>query len=298
MSLNVVVTCLLSGISMGMVYALMAMGIIMLIRAIGVLNFAQGDLLMLGAYLSYALYVQAELPLYAMIPVALIAFALFALLFMFCIYWPLRHASYPAAIIIATMGASIVLKESAMLIWGSVPLRMPPILVNEETGGGLLLSVGGINLQWQLILTAVVGAVTIAIVYFINERLYAGRMMQAASQDKYAAELIGIPTILTTAATYIIAIGISCIGGFMVAPTFTVTATLGTLLLRAFAGVIIGGLGNIKGAIIGSLFVGLIEAFVSVRLSTYKDAVIFLVLLVFLVVRPQGIFGEKIKDKA
>ena len=283
---------------MGMVYALMAMGVIMLIRAIGVLNFSQGEFLMLGAYVCYGLYVQVELPIYIMIPLALVLFAIFALIFMFGIYWPLRHASYPQAIIIATMGASIVLKEAVMLIWGNVPLRMPPLLQNPETGGGMLISIAGINLQWQQILTAVVGGLVIALVYFINEKLYAGRMMQAASQDKYAAELIGIPTILTTAATYIISIGITCIGGYMVAPTFTVTATLGTLLLRAFAGVIIGGLGNVKGAIIGSLLVGLIEAFASVRLSTYKDAVIFLVLLVFLVFRPQGIFGEKIKDKA
>lgn len=298
MSLSVVVTVLLYGVSMGMVYALMAMGVIMLIRAIGVLNFAQGDFLMIGAYITFALIVDLQLPLWAMIPIALVSFALIALIFMFCVYWPLRQASYPAAIIIATMGASVVMKETAMLIWGSVPLRMPALLQNPETGGGLLLSIGGVNLQWQMILTAVIGILAIALVNFVFERLYVGKMMQAASQDKFAAELIGIPTVITIAATYVVSIGITCIGGFMVAPTFTVTVTLGGLLLRSFAGVVIGGLGNIKGAIIGSLIVGIIEAFSSVRFSTYKDAVIFLVLLVFLIIRPQGIFGEKIKDKA
>lgn len=298
MSLSVVVTVLLYGVSMGMVYALMAMGVIMLIRAIGVLNFAQGDFLMIGAYITFALIVNLQLPLWAMIPIALVSFTLVALIFMFCVYWPLRQASYPAAIIIATMGASVVMKETAMLIWGSVPLRMPALLQNPETGGGLLLNIGGVNLQWQMILTAVIGMLAIALVNFVFERLYVGKMMQAASQDKFAAELIGIPTVITIAATYVVSIGITCIGGFMVAPTFTVTVTLGGLLLRAFAGVVIGGLGNIKGAIIGSLIVGIIEAFSSVRFSTYKDAVIFLVLLVFLIIRPQGIFGEKIKDKA
>ncbi len=298
MSLSVVVTVLLYGVSMGMVYALMAMGVIMLIRAIGVLNFAQGDFLMIGAYITFALIVDLQLPLWAMIPIALVSFALIALIFMFCVYWPLRQASYPAAIIIATMGASVVMKETAMLIWGSVPLRMPALLQNPETGGGLLLSIGGVNLQWQMILTAVIGILAIALVNFVFERLYVGKMMQAASQDKFAAELIGIPTVITIAATYVVSIGITCIGGFMVAPTFTVTVTLGGLLLRSFAGVVIGGLGNIKGAIIGSLIVGIIEAFSSVRFSTYKDAMIFLVLLVFLIIRPQGIFGEKIKDKA
>lgn len=298
MSTNVIFTVLLNGVAMGMVYALMAMGIVLLIRAIGVLNFAQGDLLMLGAYISFALLVNMKLPLWLMLPIALVCFAVIALIFMFAIYWPLRNASYPAAVIIATMGASIVIKELVMLIWGSVPLRMPALLTNPETGGGRLLTIGNVNLQWQSIITAVVGAGAIILVFVLFERLYAGKIIQAASQDKFAAELIGIPTIVTIAATYIIAIVLACLGGFMVGPMFTVNATLGTLLLRAFAGVIIGGLGNIKGAIIGSLMVGIIEAFASVRYSTYKDAVIFLVLLVFLVVRPQGLFGELIKDKA
>jgi len=283
---------------MGMVYALIAMGIILLIRAVGVLNFAQGDLLMLGAYVTFALKVDLKLPLWLMIPVALLCFCAIALIFMFSIYWPLRDASYPAAIIIGTMGASIVIKEICMLIWGGLPLRMPPLLINPETGGGRLITIGNVNLQWQYIITGLVGAIAIGAVFFLFENLYAGKMLQAASQDKFAAELIGIPTMITIAATYIISISLACIGGYLVAPIFTVSASLGTLLLRAFAGVIIGGLGNIKGAIIGSLIVGIIEAFASVRLSTYKDAVIFLVLLVFLVVRPQGLFGTTIGDKA
>lgn len=196
------------------------------------------------------------------------------------------------------MGASIVIKELVMLIWGSLPLSMSPLLVNPETGGGKILTIGGVNLQWQLILIALVGGVAISLVFLLFEKSYAGKLMEAAAQDSYVAEMMGIPTVLTTAATYIISVILAGIGGFMVAPSFTVTVTLGTLLLRAFAGVIIGGLGNIKGAIIGSLLVGLVEAFASVRLSTYKDAVVFILLLVFLVVRPQGIFGEKIEDKA
>lgn len=298
MSFSVVLTVLINGLAMGMVYALVAMGIVLLVRAIGVLNFAQGELLMLGAYIAFELQVNMELPLPIMIIVALLSFAVIAIIFMLSIYWPLRNASYPTAIIIATMGASIVIKELVMLIWGGVALRMPPLLENAETGGALLLNIAGVNVSWQLIITALVGAAAIGLVFFIFEKLYAGKMIEAASQDKFAAELLGIPTILTTAATYIISISLACVGGFMVGPIFTVNVTLGTLLLRAFAGVIIGGLGNIKGAIIGSILVGLIEAAAAVRMSTYKDAVIFLILLAFLVVRPQGLFGQKIKDKA
>lgn len=283
---------------MGMIYALMAMGIILLVRAIGVMNFAQGDFLMLGAYISCALIVDAKLPLGLMIPVALLSFAAIALIFMFGVYWPLRKASYPAAIVIATIGTSIVIKELVTLIWGSLPRPIPSILTDAATGGGLLLRIGDVRLQWQMILTTLVGGAAIILVFILFEKLYCGRMMEAAAQDKYGAELLGIPAITTIAATYIISIALASIAGFMVAPMFTVNVSLGTLQLRSFAGVIIGGMGNIKGAIMGALFVGVLESFASVQFSAYKDAVVFIVLLVFLVVRPQGLFGEKISDKA
>lgn len=298
MNLNVVLSLILNGLAMGMIYALMAMGIILLVRAIGVLNFAQGDFLMLGAYICLGLIVDLKLPLYLAVPVALIIFAVIALIFMCCVYLPLRNASYPAAVVIATIGTSIFIKELVTLIWGSLPRSMPPLLVDPKTGGGLLLKIGNVKFPWQLILTTLVGIVAIWGVFTLFEKLYAGRMMEAAAQDRYSAELIGIPVMLTISVTYIISISLAAIGGFMVAPTFTVDVSLGTLQLRAFAGVIIGGMGNIKGAILGALFVGLLESFSTLQFAQYKDVVVFMALLVFLVFRPQGIFGEKIEDKA
>jgi branched-chain amino acid transport system permease protein len=298
LNFNTILSMLVNGTAFGMVYALMAMGIIMLVRAIGVLNFAQGDFFMAGAYVALGLLVDMKLPLPIMIPVALLTYALIALIFMFFVYWPLRNASYPAAIIIATIGTSIVVKEIVQIIWGSLPRPMPPLLPNPKTGGGMLLTIGTAKLQWQMIITMLVGAVAIVLVFILFEKLYAGRMMEAAAQDKYVAELLGIPTILTVAATYIISITLASIGGFLMAPILTVNVTLGTLQLRAFAGVIIGGMGNIKGAIIGSIFVGILESFSSVWFGAYKDAVVFMVLLIFLIFRPQGLFGTKIKDKA
>jgi len=295
---NTILSMLVNGTAFGMVYALMAMGIILLVRAIGVLNFAQGDFFMLGAYIALGYLVDLELPLPIMIPVALLTYALIALIFMICVYWPLREASYPAAIVIATIGTSYVIKELVQIIWGSLPRPMPPLLSNPETGGAKLLTIGTAKLSWQMIITMLVGAAAIILVFILFEKLYAGRMMEAAAQDKYVAELLGIPTIITVAATYIISITLASIGGFLMAPMLTVNVTLGTLQLRAFAGVVIGGMGNIKGAIIGALFIGLLESFSSVWFGAYKDAVVFSVLLLFLVFRPQGLFGTKIKDKA
>lgn len=295
--INTLISLTVNGFAMGMIYALMAMGIILLIRAVGVMNFAQGDLLMMGAFITCWLTIDLELPLYIMAPFALICFAVLALVFMFTTYWPLRNASYPAATIISTMGASMALKEIATLIWGSMPRSMPPLMQNES-GSAAVLRIGSVSLQWQYILTIIVGAVLIVLVFILFERLYAGRMMQAAAQDSYAAELMGIPTILTTAATYIIVVILSGVGGYMISPIFMVSNTLGSLQLRAFAGVVLGGFGNIKGAIIGSLFIGLAESYSSIQFSQYKDAVVFLVLIIALLIRPQGLFGEKISDKA
>ena len=200
--INTLISLTVNGFAMGMIYALMAMGIILLIRAVGVMNFAQGDLLMMGAFITCWHTIDLELPLYIMAPFALICFAVLALVFMFTTYWPLRNASYPAATIISTMGASMALKEIATLNWGSMPRSMPPLMQNES-GSAAVLRIGSVSLQWQYILTIIVGAVLIVLVFILFERLYAGRMMQAAAQDSYAAELMGIPTILTTAATYI-----------------------------------------------------------------------------------------------
>ena len=219
----------------------------------------------------------------------MICFMVVGLVFMFGVYWPLRKASYPAATIIATMGASIILKESVTLIWGSVPRSLPAIITDAESRPGIL-HLGDVSIQWQYILIVVIGVVIIAAIHLLFEKLYVGKMMQAACQDAYAANLMGVPSILTIAATYMIVT--------VVAPIYMVRNTLGTLQLRAFAGVVIGGFGSIKGAIIGSLIVGMVEVFSTMFLSSYRDVTVFLLLLVFLLFRPQGLFGEKIGDKA
>ena len=290
-------TLAVNGLAMGVIYAMMAMGLILLIRAVGILNFAQGDLLMFGAFVTSSFILDFELPLYIMIPLAFLCFVIIGLIFMFTIYWPLRKASYPAATIIATMGASIVLKELATLIWGSMP-RSLPSLIMDANGKPMVLNLAGIPLQWQYVLIILVGAALMFLIYMLFEKLYVGKIMQAACQDGYAANLLGIPTIVTIAATYVIVVTLTSVGGYLVAPIFMVRNTLGTLQLRAFAGVVIGGFGNIKGAIIGALIVGLVEVFSTVSFSGYKDVTVFLLLILFLIFRPQGIFGEKIADKA
>ena len=297
MTVSLFSNLLLNGLAMGMVYAMLGIGLILLIRAVGILNFAQGDILMLGAYITSSLILDFELPLYIMIPLAFVVFAIIGAIFMFGVYWPLRNASYPAATIIATMGASIVLKELVILIWGSVPRALPSIIADADGKAGILY-IADIPIQWQYILIVIVGILFILGLTLLFDKLYIGKMMQAACQDSYAANLLGVPSVLTILLTYIIVVVVAGFGGFMVAPIYMVRNTLGTLQLRAFAGVVIGGLGSIKGALIGSLIVGVTEVFSTMYLSSYKDVTVFVLLTLFLIFRPQGIFGEKIEDKA
>jgi branched-chain amino acid transport system permease protein len=280
-----------SGLALGMVYALMAVGLVLLLRAVGTMNFAQGDLLTFGAYITYWLAMQLHFSVFNTVLASIFVFFLFGLLFMFTVYWPVRHSSWPQAVIICTIGASTIIKNSMTIIWGSRPLRLDPILKES-------FNIFNVFVEKQYFVVIGAAIVLILAVFFLFDKLYCGIIMQAAAQDKYAATLIGIPTVMTIAATFIIVISIVGIGGYLIAPIFVVSTSLGRLQLRAFAGVVVGGFGNLKGAIIGSVVIGLVEAYSTYITTTYKDAVVFIVLILVLIFRPSGLFGDRVMDKA
>lgn len=282
---------LVSGLACGMVYALMAVGLVLLIRAVGTLNFAQGDILSMGAFVTYWLSMQLCFSTIKTVFSALIVFALFGILFMFTVYWPVRKSTWPQAIIICTMGASTVIEEVLMIIWGSRSLPMNSIMSGS-------FDIGGVYIEKQYIILICVSIIIIYAVFTLFDKLYCGRVMQAAAQDKYVATMIGIPTVLTTAITFIVVVAIVGFGGYLIAPLYTVRTSLNRLQLRAFAGVMVGGMGNLKGAIVGSLIIGLVEAYSTYLTTTYKDAMVFIVLLLMLIIKPSGLFGDLVKDKA
>jgi len=283
---------LLIGIAMGLIYALMAMGLILIVKAVGVLNFAHGELFMFGAYITYMLTVQAGMPLTAVTFVAIAIFLIFGAMFMFTVYWPLRNAEWPVCVTISTLGASMALKETVRLIWDPFPLKMPPLIE------GTLQMGENAQLDYQYLIIMAVSVVLIVFVFVLFEKMRIGRVMQAAAQNRYAAELMGIPTVVTIVATYMISTLLSGLGGWLAAPLFLVSQSLGSFSLKAFAGIVVGGFGSIKGAVVGSILIGIVESYSILITSTYKDAVVFLVLISVLLVRPQGIFGEKIAEKA
>lgn len=281
----------ITGISMGMLYALMAMGLVLIVKAVGVLNFAHGQLFMLGAYVTWALTYQLELPLWAVIVTMIISFCLIGAAFMFTVYWPLRNSAWKVTVIISTLGASIALKEAVRLIWGSIPLISQP-LVDD------VIHIGSAVMSAQYLFIIGIGGLLIAGVYFLFEKTFIGKIMQATAQDRYAANLIGIPTIVAVLATYMISMCMSGVGGWLAAPLFLVSPSLGSFAQKAFAGIVLGGFGSVKGAIVGCLLVGLIESFSILITDSYKDAVVFGILILVLIIRPTGLFGEKIEEKA
>ncbi len=281
-----------SGLAMGMIYAMLSVGLLLLIRAVGVTNYAQGDLLALGAYTAFFLMDRLDLSGLPMILLMILLFACFGAIFMFTCYYPLRKTKWKQSIMVCTIGAGMVIQEICMIVCGSMVKPMDPIIPGT-------LTIGTFVLQYQYIVVFLLSILVMVGVYLLFDKVYAGRAMQAAAQNSYAANLIGIPAILTTLGTYIIVMMISGFAGYLVAPIFLVRTTLNTLQSKAFASMVLGGFGSVPGAVLGGLLIGLIEAYSTYFTTVYKDVFVFGVLLLTLLIRPQGIFGEiQLKEKA
>ena len=282
---------LVSGLSLGVVYGLIAMGMVLIFRSVGVMNFAQGDFLMLGGYFCYTFNKMLNLPIGISLALSAVIMAICGIIFQSVAYWPLRKAM-DKTIIVSTLGASIALKEVANLVWGPIPLSVDPVIKG-------VLRTDAMVVQWQYIVIIVISAILMLGVYLLLEKTFIGNIMQATAQDQYTASLMGIPVMLAIALTFGVSIMMAGIGGMLLAPVFFLTNTMGVNAgVKAFAAIIIGGFGSVQGAILGGLIVGLVEAFGGAFISTtYKDIVVFAVLILTLMFRPQGIFGTKISEK-
>lgn len=278
---------------MGFIYAMVSMGMVLIFRAVNIVNFAQGEFLMFGGYLCYMFNRQLHLPIVPALLLAALAMGVVGVIFMFTSYWPLRNAQI-RAIVVSAMGASIVFKEGARLIWGSIP-----VTVDRVVKGTAVIANTAV-VQWQNIAIIGISFILILFVYLLLERTFIGHIMQATAQDRYMASLVGIPVVFSIALTFALSAMLTGIGGGLLAPLFFLNNTMGyTTNAKAFAAVVIGGFGSVPGAVIGGLLVGLIEAFGGAYISTtYQLVIIYVVLVFFLMFRPQGIFGTRIQEKA
>ncbi|MBU3707988.1 MAG: branched-chain amino acid ABC transporter permease [Burkholderiaceae bacterium] len=283
---------LFQGLALGSIYALVALGFVLIVRAANVVNFAQGDFAMVGAYLMVA-SLGALMPYWLAFIIAILAMGLFGWIFNIAVYYPLRHRSF-LPVLISTLGASIFLQNLVLALVGAQPRPMPKLLNFDG------ISVAGVFLDSQYLAILVVTMVCVVFQYVLFEHTLLGKKLQATSQDKDMARLLGIPVALMITLTFIYSAALGGLAGILVAPILFVSIGMGSIIaLKAFAATIVGGFGDIKGAIVGGLLIGIVESFAAFHISVpYKDAYAFLMLFIILIVRPQGLFGEKISEKA
>ena len=287
---------LLSGVSLGSVYAIIALGYTMVYGLAKMLNFAHGDVIMVGAFTVYTIASTMGMnPLLAVL-VSIVVCTLLGMLIERIAYKPLRQASSSLAVLITASGVSYFLQNVALLIFGANTKSFTSVV----TWGGISLLDGKLKISGITIVTIVVCIIImVSLMTFIN-KTKAGQAMLAVSEDKGAAQLMGVHVNGTIALTFAIGSGLAAIAGVLLCSAYpSLTPYTGAMPgIKAFVAAVFGGIGSIPGAFIGGILLGVIEilskAYISQQLS---DAIVFAVLIIVLLVKPTGIMGRNIQEK-
>jgi branched-chain amino acid transport system permease protein len=277
------ISILMSGLGQGAVYALIALGIVLLQNATGVINFAQGDLMTLGAYVGFFFLVTHGFSQPAMYVATLVVLFIAGVLLERVGYAPLRNRE-PLTIVISTFALGLGLR-SAIIVWqGSDPLNLPSPFGNET------VSIFGAAVPKQVLLTIVITIIVGFALYFLFQRSALGRQVRALAADRETAIIQGIRVKRLSPLIFGMSSALAGLAGILVAPTLAVTPTLGfALLLNAFAAVILGG-ERLGGVAFAAIFVAVVQALATAYVSPdYNDAYPFLILVLVLAVRPQGL---------
>jgi len=285
---------IVSGLAMGAIYGLIALGYAFVWRTMAIVNFAAGEFVTFAAYIFVATFVTAlGFPFIVAALSAVVVMACLGALFSRVVFARLQ-SQRPLVSIIATVGFGIFLKEMAHIIYGPEPLLYPSPL---GPGGVYVL---GMTVSWQQLLIFGVVIVLMLLQQIVLRRTMAGKMMRAVALDRDTAELMGIPVQRVLAMTFAWSCVLAALAGMLLAPLFFVTTEMGAMVgLKGFVAMIIGGFGSIPGAIIGGLALGVAENLGAYMISsTYKEAIAFVLLLVFLALRPQGLLPERQADRA
>jgi len=279
------------GVAMGFVYALSAMGIVLIYRTAGVVNFAQGSLVMLGAYVATSCIETLKLPMIGAIIAAVIIMAGVGAAFQRVAYYPLRYAGI-IPVVISTIGVSVFLNNGVYVIWGTYPKFLPPI------AGSGTITIFGTSIPLQNIAIALMAVALLFFQAYFFNKTWLGKKMQAVAQHQDTAALMGIKVSRMITFTFMYSTALAAIAGIFAGPIFFVSPGIAQILSKAFAASVVGGFGSVPGAVVGGIFVGLVETFGAYFISSaYRDAWAFGLLILFLLFRPQGIFGEPISEK-
>ena len=286
---------LISGIGLGSVYAIIALGYSMVYGIAKMLNFAHGDVIMIGAYVAFFMLGKYNAGAIAAILVSVLVCTLLGVVIERLAYKPLRQAS-SLSVLITAIGVSYLLQNSAQLFWTSSSKMFTSIIGN----GTLSLFDGQLIISYINILTIVVCLLVMVLLTLFINHTSTGRAMRACSEDKGAAQLMGINVNTTISVTFAIGSALAAIASVLLCSTYpSVTPTMGSMPgIKAFTAAVFGGIGSIPGALVGGLLLGVIEIMAKAYISTQlSDAVVFAVLIVVLLIKPTGLLGKKISEK-
>ena len=289
------ITNLINGVSLGSIYAVIALGYTMVYGIAKMLNFAHGDVIMVGAYIVFALTSYAGVNPYLALVISMAACTLLGMAIERFAYKPLRGAS-PLAVLITAIGVSYFLQNMALLIFGSQAKSFTSI-VNLPA---LTLAGGKITISAETIVTIIVSLIIMVLLTLFINKTKPGRAMLAVSEDKGAAQLMGVNVNATISLTFAIGSGLAAVAGVLLCSAYpTLSSQTGAMPgIKAFVAAVLGGIGSIPGAVIGGVLIGVIEILSRSYISSQMaDAIVFAVLIIVLLVKPTGILGKKYIEK-
>jgi branched-chain amino acid transport system permease protein len=282
---------LANGLTMGSIYALIAIGVSMIYKSLGMLNVAHGDTIMLSAFIALTLF-DSKIPLFIVLPLSIVITGFFGLFLERFIYRRLQYDSF-TNLLIATIGMSIVLRNSSILIWGAEPRLFPSVFSTTP------IEIAGLKILPQNIGIIMISLLLVAVLQIFFYRTMTGKQMRAAATDAEAAAMMGINVNRTRFLTFGISAALGAVAGVLLAPMSYASSNMGAMVvLKGFAAAILGGFGSISGAVVGGLLLGSIEAvgagFIS---SAYRDVIAFLILFIVLYFKPTGLLAKRIEQK-
>jgi inner-membrane translocator len=280
---------LINGLRTGSIYALIAIGYTMVYGIAKMINFAHGDIIMVGAYALYFSISVLGLPVPVALVITVIVCAILGVVIEKVAYKPLRSAP-PLAVLITAIGMSFFLQSASLLIFGSTPIPFQSVIPNVN------ISVGPVVISSITVVTLIVTAIAMILLTLFVNKTKMGSAMRAVSEDKGAAELMGINVNSTISLTFAIGSALAAVAGVLYICQYqSMKPTLGALPgIKAFVAAVLGGIGSIPGAMLGGILLGLIESVSKAYISTeLADAIVFGVLIVVLLFRPSGLLGKK-----
>jgi len=276
-----------------MAYALVALGFVLALNASGAVNFAHGDLVVLGGAIAVLLGAWLGVPGFLLLPLVAVALAGAGVLAAHVAILPLARRPQEATFV-ATIALAAMIEQTLTVMMGAAPRTTPPFL------GSGAVTIAGVPLGLQPLAIVVVGAVLVAVLWFLLERTQIGRRMRAVAADRHMARAVGIPVRRYVTLSLALSGALAGIAGFLLGHQFLVTPTQGAgHMLKAYIAVALGGWGSVPGALIGALAIGLFETFVAAEVGdAWASAALYVSVLLVLTFRPRGLFGEPVGQRA